>query len=241
MTLSKQTVHLDYDVLFECDSQEYQILEKAVTLIKGIKGAVVEIGTRRGGSTRLIIDALAANQDLGRPLFSIDPYGNIPCEVTNKAITIHHPKQAKELIKDNPDSVEETIQARFDFSNAMRNHTVPWLYYYAYQHEIDFQFFNLEDHEFFKRYADGVPIYNVDKALCDMYALVFFDGPHTNPIVQEEIDFFIPRTSIGSVFVFDDIWMYDHDHIEKQLFTNGWEMIDKQVIKASYKKVSETK
>lgn len=238
MTINTQSVELNYNMIFQVDSKEYQVLERALLKIKGVEGAVVEIGTRQGGSMRLIIDALHYNKDFDHPVFAIDPYGNLPCDVTNKAVTIHHPEQAKEILTDNFDSVEETIRVRFDFSNQMRNHIIPWLYYYAYQHNIDLHFFNLEDSEFFKRYADGVPIYNLDKSLCNKYALVFFDGPHTNPVVKEEVEFFLPRTDIGSIFVFDDIWMYDHDQIETILFENGWSTLERHTIKAAYKKVS---
>lgn len=230
----KQNFEIDFDKFFTIDSGEYVTLENAILKTKGVPGAIVEIGTRRGGSMKLIIDALAFNEDWGRPVFAIDPYGNIPCEVTNKAVKIHHPEQAN-LVED--DSTEKSDKYLFDFTNDMRNSTIPWLYYFAYLNKMEFHFFCMEDHEFFKRYADGVPIYDNQKIIFNLYALVFFDGPHTNSVVQEEIDFFLPRTGIGSIFVFDDIWMYDHDMIEKQLFEAGWETMNRMTIKASYKKV----
>jgi hypothetical protein len=51
-----------------------------------------------------------------------------------------------------------------------------------------------------------------------------------------EVDFFVERASVGATFVFDDIWMYDHDMIENILFSNGFEALEKKNIKASYKK-----
>ena len=38
---------------------------------------VCEIGTRRGGSAKWIIDSLVGNDDLDRTFITIDPYGNI--------------------------------------------------------------------------------------------------------------------------------------------------------------------
>jgi hypothetical protein len=82
-----------------------------------------------------------------------------------------------------------------------------------------------------------VPVYDEYKKLENKYSFVFFDGPHTNEALVTEIDFFIPRSSIGTMFVFDDIWMYDHNMIENILFNNGFEVFEKKEIKASYKKV----
>jgi hypothetical protein len=133
-------------------------------------------------------------------------------------------------------SKDDSFKTKFDYTNDMRNRIIPSLYYYAYQRGFDFTFFCLEDHEFFKRYPDGVPVYNEVKSLMNEYAFVFFDGPHTNEAVQEELDFFLPRTPVGGVYVFDDIWMYDHDKFEKIMFDAGFEILEKQKIKASYKK-----
>jgi hypothetical protein len=98
--------------------------------------------------------------------------------------------------------------------------------------------FCLEDHEFFKRYADGVPVYDEQKIMVNEYAFVFFDGPHTNEAVEEELNFFLDRAPNGAVYVFDDIWMYDHDKFEKIMFDRGFKLIEKGNIKASYKKSS---
>ena len=69
------------------------------------------------------------------------------------------------------------------------------------------------------------------------YAFVFFDGPHDNKTLFFETEFFLKRVAIGSVFVYDDIWMYDHDAVEKMLFSAGFEILEKRTIKASYVKV----
>jgi hypothetical protein len=96
----------------------------------------------------------------------------------------------------------------------------------------------LEDTEFFKRYHDGVPTYNEHKILVNEYAFVFFDGPHDNQCLDLETEFFVKRAPVGAVFVFDDIWMYDHDKIvEEKLFAHGFEVHEKKQIKASYIKV----
>lgn len=216
-------VRFNLEDVFTTDSSEYEILEKAVRNIEDTAGAIVEIGTRRGGSAKIIIDTLMSTGNTNRVMLCIDPYGNIPIEVSDKSINIHNVQ------------VDENKSIRLDYTNNMRNRIIPSLYYYAYQAGLNFSFFCLEDSEFFKRFSDGVPVYNDNKELVDKYAFVFFDGPHTNHHVIDEVNFFLDRVNIGSIFVFDDLHVYDHDEeIEPILFTNGFEVLDKGNVKASY-------
>lgn len=228
-------IRFNSDIL-ATDSSEYEILFAAAMDIKGVEGAVLEIGTREGGSAKIIIDALAHNEDTNRSMFCVDPYGNIEYPLTHISAVMQFGPQFAE-IKDSPNSKEDIVNVRLDYNNGMRRKIIPSLYYYAYQSGLNFSFFCLEDTEFMKRFEDGVPVYNDFKKIEDKYALVFFDGPHTNEIVKHETDFFMSRTNIGSVFVYDDIWMYDHDAIENYLLDNGFMILNKGNIKASYKKV----
>jgi hypothetical protein len=224
------------DDIFTVDSQEYEILHNAALKIKNIEGAVVEIGTRRGGSAKIIIDSLLQNEDTNRSMFCIDPYGNIDYVQTNLSLSVHNPEVT---LEGDPQSTEITQAIKLDYTNDMRNQIIPSLYYYAFKAGLNFTFFCLEDSEFFKRYADGVPVYDQNKKIEDKYAFVFFDGPHNTDIMVEEVNFFITRCVVGSVFVFDDIWMYDHDKsIESILFDNGFDILEKKNVKASYIKVS---
>lgn len=223
------------DEVLGVDSSEYEILHNAALKVKGVEGAVVEIGTRRGGSARIIIEALHHNDDYKRSMFCIDPYGNIDYVQTNKSLSIHNPEVEKE---GDPMSTELTKAIKLDYDNSMRNQIIPTLYWYAYAAGLNFTFFCLEDSEFFARYADGVPVYDEVKKIETQYAFVFFDGPHNNEKMIEELEFFLPRTVVGSVFVFDDIWMYAHDEeMESRMFAQGWEVLEKGKVKASYVKV----
>jgi len=230
-------IRFNDEEVFDTDSSEYEILHNAATKIKGVSGAVVEIGTRRGGSAKIIIDALKSQGDTNRSMFCIDPYGNIDYPETNKAISTFNPNV---VLQGDPQSTEIVNMIKHDYDNSMRNRIIPSLYYYAYQAGLNFTFFCLEDTEFFARYADGVPVYNEVKKIENEYALVFVDGPHTNEAIDRELEFFVPKMSVGGVLVFDDIWMADHDKVveEKWLFPNGWEILEKGRIKASYIKVA---
>lgn len=227
-------IRFNTDEVFEVDSQEYDILVNAAINVGNTPGAIIEIGTRRGGSAKMIMDALESRGNTNRPFFCIDPYGNIEIECTNLNMAIHNPDRK---IEGDPNSKEITSPQRFDYTNTMRNRVIPSLYYCGYLAGFDFTFFCLEDTEFFNRYGDGVPVYNESKTLVNQYAFVFFDGPHDNKTLIEETNFFIPRSNIGTMFVYDDIWMYDHDAIEEILFREGFEVHEKKQIKASYVKI----
>jgi hypothetical protein len=199
----------------ETDSQDYHILANATRDIKNIPGLICEIGTRRGGSMKVIIDALLENQDFDRNVIGLDPYGNIDYCCTQ----------------------EET--KKLDYTNNMRNETIYSLYSYVINKPVNLIIHILEDTEFFQRFSDGVPFYKESKTIINDYALVFFDGPHhTDPIIKE-MEFFQPRTLKSGIWVFDDVkYYYPHNEvIEPWLFTNGWELINKTCHKASYRKI----
>lgn len=197
---------------FSTDSSSYSVLHNAINSIGSSEGLVCEIGTRRAGSTKIIIDTLVSSGNTNKTLICIDPYGDIPFAEAD-GITQHH-----------------------DYTNVMRNETIPQLYEYAYSKLSNFLFFNMEDSEFFERFADGVPVYFKQKKLLSVYDLVFFDGPHDLINVSKETEFFLPRTTKGSVLVYDDTeGHYDHSVVENELlFNNGWQILEATNRKRSY-------
>lgn len=226
--------------VFTTDSQEYEVLTDAASRLIGMGnyGAIVEIGTRRGGSMKMLVDQLTIDSSVvprHRLFVSIDPYGNIPIECTNINVTAQVPNVG---VDGDKLSKEISQPLRFDYNDEMRNRVIPSLYYYVLNNGFDFRYFQLTDSEFIKRYADGIPVYHDEQQLISDYALVFFDGPHSNDKVVEEVEFFAPRVNVGGVVVFDDIWMYDHDKlIEPILAANGFETLVKKTVKASYIKL----
>jgi hypothetical protein len=196
------------------DSVEYEILQQAAGMIKGVGGLCVEIGTRRGGSAKIIIDSLVTGQDFGRTLVCMDPYGNI----------FYKAREGNEI--------------RIDYTNKMRNETQAHLHAYALDKPVNVFLLVLEDVEYMKRFADGYPVYDEQKKLLTEYAFVFFDGPHDVESINREIDFFSGRSVRGTIFVFDDINYYPHDEmIEPVLFDRGFELLRKGEVKASYRRV----
>lgn len=196
----------------EGDSLDYDLLYRAATKSKDIDGLVCEIGTRRGGSLAYIIDALT---NTNKHIIAIDPYGNIEYQAT------------------------ELDNVRLDYTNDMKHEALPNIYAYARNKGINLVFINLEDTEFFRRYHDGVPVYNQYKQTLNQYSFVFFDGPHDFNSILEEITFFLPRSIAGTVYVFDDIQTYPHKDIDAFLLNNGFALLEQgaQQRKASYIKL----
>lgn len=192
------------------DSGEYYLLTKGIELSKAVEGMTCEIGLRRGGGTKHIIEALVKHSP-GKLHIAIDPYGHIGYE---------H---------------KEGEVVRLDYTNEMRDECLSNLYQFTRQQRVNFQFFNLEDTEFFKRYSDGVPVYEIEKRIETKYSMVFFDGPHAVAPLMEEIQFFMTRINPGACWVFDDVTnYYDHDKIEERLFKNNFKLIEKGYHKALY-------
>lgn len=200
------------------DSGDYDLITEAVQLSHGVPGAAVEIGLRRGGGTKHIIDVVA-KQEHKRNVIAIDPYGNIDYN------TVVDSRAGPQVVK-------------MDYTNTMRNECLVNLYDYAEMQKVNFVFINLEDTEFFNRYADGVPIYQEHKIIESKYSFVHFDGPHFTNDVVKEIEFFMPRTSNGATFVFDDVSYYDHAVVDKILLEGGWKHIQQKSFKWSYQKIS---
>jgi cephalosporin hydroxylase len=208
--------------MLETDSLNYEVLVNAVLKAdKSVPGLYCEIGTRRGGSLKYVIDALVGANNLRRTVVSIDPYGNIPYNGPEGAIT------------------------RCDYTNSMRDDCYSELWAYMVKLNrmiapayINTVFLNLEDTEFFKRFSDGVPIYvNDQKQIVNEYAYVFLDGPHWLSDIITEAEFFIPRMSPGATMVVDDIKLHDHGKLAEYLVANGLKLLETSERKASYIKV----
>lgn len=194
------------------DSDEYTILTNAVKNIENVRGLTCEIGLREGGSTKMILDTLM-NTKQHKIHVAIDPYGNI-----NYA---HW----------------ETRFEKLDYTNKMKNRCLKNLYEYCEKYDMECLYFPLEDTEFFKRFSDGIPVYNENKYLINTYALVFFDGPHTTKLVKNEFDFFHDKIPIGGMLIFDDINQYPHmKNLDEYIQECGYEIFEKGDRKISYVK-----
>ena len=202
---------LDFIPDLPTDSANYDVLTRGVIRASNVPGLTCEIGLRRGGGTKAIVDAIVES-GAKKTHIAIDPYGNI------------------EYVD------SDTRVLRGGYTNAMRDECLVNLYLYCRRNEISFYFFNLEDSEFFRRYADGVPTYEHEKRIVNEYSFVHFDGPHSAAAVAAEVEFFHTRARPGAVFVFDDVNVYDHRKVDDLLEERDWELYETSERKWAYYK-----
>jgi len=190
------------------DSSEYEFFDEAIQLLKNPIGVSVEIGVRRGMGTKCIIDAYRKyHPSIQLKHLGIDPYGNILYRTS-----------------DNDKGM------RLDYTNKMKQDALLAII----KEYPEFNFVNLEDSEFFKRYADGYPVYDFEKKLLTKYETVHFDGPHDTESVMKEVDFFLDRRPEQCVYIFDDIDTHDIDKIGEHLIWNGFKEFKKGKRKAVF-------
>lgn len=190
------------------DSREYEFFDEAIKLLKNPIGVSVEIGVRRGMGTKCIIDAYRKyHPNIKLNHLGIDPYGNILYRTS-----------------DNDNG------GRLDYTNKMKQEALLDLI----KEYPEFNLINLEDLEFFKRFADGYPIYDYEKKLLTQYEMVHFDGPHDTESVMKEVNFFLKRRPKQCVYIFDDIDTHDIDKIGKHLIWNSFKEFKKGERKAVY-------
>ena len=190
------------------DSKEYEFFDEAIKLLKNPIGISVEIGVRRGMGSKSIIDAYRKyHPHIKLNHLGIDPYGNILYRTS-----------------------DDDKGGRLDYTNKMKQDALLAII----KDYPEFNFVNLEDSEFFKRYADGYPVYDFEKKLLTKYETVHFDGPHDTESVMKEVDFFLDRRPEQCVYIFDDIDTHDIDKIGEHLIWNGFKQFKKGSRKAVY-------
>lgn len=200
------------------NGHDYHVLEQAAQDITNVPGITLEIGLRAGGGTLRILQVLAQHIHIPRTHVALDPYGQIPYNLT-----------------------EHRRNIILDYTNQMKNQTIAELHRYCADHpHINFVFLPLEDTEFFTRFGSGIPLYtDQKKEICNQYALVHFDGPHTTEQTLIEAVFFSERASPGAIFVFDDVeGFYHHDVIQNWMLRQGWSIHIHTNWKIAYRKHS---
>jgi hypothetical protein len=195
----------------DAPSSSYQSLINYIPELKEIEGMSIEVGLRRGGGTYEIIEAFLNNNDK-RPHICVDPYGNIEYYGNGQIM-------------------------QYDYFNSMRNETMQNLFKYAEYKNVNIIFYNLEDSEFYKRFYDGVPVYdNGKKEIISEYCLAHIDGQHDVKSVDIATDFFIENLSIRGIIVYDNTDYYEHEVIHDKLLKNNFEVLLEEQVH-SFKKV----
>lgn len=178
----------------ETDSGDYELLQRAASNAPwGPDFPWLEIGTREGGSTQMLLETLPEDG----VLVSVDPYGGIPYKAfvgADSFTPIHWdwiPGEASSL----------------GYTSAMRTRATIALLEIAAQRGVHFIPLPITDLEFMERFVSGVPVHwNGHSRLRNTYGLVFLDGPHDTESVYRELRFFIPRMAERGLVVIDD-WL----------------------------------
>lgn len=202
--------------LMPTDSAEYELLREAAALGSKVDGMSCEIGVRRGGGSRMIMEEFL-RAGVRKTHVMIDPWGDIPYMTTEN----NH------------------VVLPTDYTNDMRAQFYTELGVWMQGKNVNSVVFNLTDEEFFKRFGDYVPTY-VDKQIINEthYCMVHLDGPHSSAPVNAEVDFFAPRMKAGAMMVCDDTNLYDHWGIsDPHILKSGFKLYKKGVRKAVYQRV----
>lgn len=192
------------------DSTDYSLLIEAARRTT-VLGLVCEVGCRLGGGIQAIIDGLQSP----RVIVSIDPYGDIEYKHSDHTPSLYNCGYDREMM----------VQAMTTIPAACHAKGHLWIP------------FIMEDQEFFKRFEDGVPVYQTGKFTVNDYALVHLDGPHRTDLVVSETVFFSQRVPTGGAIVYDNWEMYfDNEKVSEALRWQGFELEAKGGEKAVWRK-----
>lgn len=200
-----------YNLFTDSPIETYGAMKKYVQTLKGVPGLSCEVGLRRAGGTVTMMNGFLENED-PRVHVCIDPYGNI---MYNDIVGTH----------------------RSDYTNKMKNETLSELFRYANDNDANILFFNLEDSEFYKRFSDGVPVYNEEKKLVNEYCCVHIDGQHDIFSVMTAAVFFSSRMPAGAVIFFDNTDHYDHQPVHSFLEKQNFQYLEDVMNKKIYRKI----
>lgn len=200
--------------MIEGDSGEYEFLTESIDLSKYVDGMCIEIGVRRGLGTKTIIDA-ARRFCPHKTVISVDCYGSIPYV-----------------------GREHIGEIRLDYDNNMKVDCMIDLWCYVRDNPVNWRPECLTDYEFFEKYADGVPKYDIDPIIETKYSMAHLDGPHNYEHVSNEIIWFNDRMDSGATIIIDDITpdFIKIEPINELLISLGWNIIKQGAKKGLYQK-----
>lgn len=185
------------------DNSDYSPIINACRDIATVPGMTCEVGVRFGGSSMIIMQE-GKVQGCPRYHVGIDPYGNIPYRIA----TI----QGKTLMANDTKIYTEEMKLIMLCN----------IYRWCLKHNGNFNFFNMTDQEFEKRFPDGIPLYNKGEFTCNTYALVYLDGPHDTDAKLAEIRFFAPLIPMGGYIIIDNYKRYDDKAVTADLAERGF-------------------
>lgn len=199
-------------MILACDGKDYSVLINACTYVykNCDEGICIEIGTRKGGSAKLIVDSLLSKF----PLICVDPYGNLDYYYDDK-----YPLEKR------------------DYTNSMRDIYIPELIKYASAKNTNLVYLCIDDSSYYESFKSGFPIFDNIKKVHDKYALVYYDGQHTTRHVDDMVSFFKNRMCKNGIIVIDDMRSIDSEYIVKRLMFAGFSIHEESRDKWSFVKL----
>jgi hypothetical protein len=177
---------------------EMEVLQDAaIDAPKGPDQVWIEVGTRAGGSARVLIDQMR----VGQVLVSVDPYGGLPYY----AFGTEEGGMLVAGASDGPIVWDWVTGEGLGYTDKMRTETTAELLRYSHARGVYFIPLLLADTDFMRAFPEGVPTYrHGHRRVLGSYGLVFLDGPHDSPALAHELGFFVPRLAEGGIIVVDD-------------------------------------
>lgn len=184
------------------DSAEYEYLTDGVAMSANVEGACIEIGSRRCMGIKYIADAVRIFCP-DKPVISVDPYGSLEYE--------HREGQI----------------CRLDYTNQMKLEGWGAAFAYLCDNPVNFIPINMTDTDFFVYYADGVPIYELERRVETKYSFCHLDGPHGGLALAVEIRWFDERMDVGAVICVDDVTIdfIDFTPVDALFVELGWKQV----------------
>jgi hypothetical protein len=140
----------------------------------------MEIGCWKGGSTMALMQAVK-DSGVDRWVWSVDPYGSKPFRLGDG-------------VQESADYNDTEV-----YPDAMENFAN-----FAKQLGVKHYHWRLTSHDFFN-IIDGVDFYDNGETIDKKFGFVYIDGDHDGDVVQEEMNWLIPRMPKSeSMIVLDD-------------------------------------
>lgn len=231
---------------FAIYGSDIEILERAVANTIHTDDLVCSLSLEKGGTVKIIIDELAKQNNESK-IISIDPYGNLPINITSFAAEMtrriflnYIPFQLN--IKWDPEwgdptSKTNVIPSQWNFSDELRDQVVPIVHNYATSKGMNFKFFNMTTDEFYDKFNDGIS-YPIDGNIVkkNTYKFILVDRDVTEEYAITATNFFKDKIVSGGIIVYDESTLYKFDNVHTLLVNNNFSLIESGDFKTVYKK-----
>jgi len=185
MVMNFSSIHPYCDHFVEMEYFYKKLLSKATTLPEEF--SFLEIGTRAGGTALLALNAIKESGKINRFLFTVDPYGAMPCKRPGDFYGEKFRITAMKCITD-----------------------------FCYYNNLNHTHFRMTSFQFFNTWTNNDFWFN-GKLIPKSFAFIYFDGDHSDEIVFKELSLYVPLVCLNGLYAVDDQYDERHySHIVKE-------------------------